>query len=551
MKRTTPFLAALGSGLLMALALPLVVRPISLRELDPRGWLELVAWWALVPALWALARAPRARSAFALGLAAGLAYFFAAVHWVSHAMTAFGGLSFPVALAALTLLVLYMAVHWAAAFAVSWKIRDALGWPLWTHLPFVWVAFELSRNYLFTGFPWGNLGYTQARTPPVAQLASLAGVYGIAALVVLVNCVLLEAWEALRARRPVPWRLLGASAAALAATVAFGLVHLARVRARMEAAPRVRVGVVQPNINQSVKNQAASRAGYVLSRLVPPTVEADREGADVVVWPEAAYPGYVPPDVRTFAGQLPPLSHAHLLLGTATVEWIRGPDGRRVPRVANSHLLLAPDLTVLGKYTKNHLVPFGEYVPVPRLLGAIGLSQVVPTLAPIDPGRELTVLETRSEPRLRLAPMICFDAIFPEIAAAFARKDPDVLVNPTNDAWYGYSSGPYQFLAMVRMRAIEAGRAVIRPAYAGVSALILPTGELAPGALEVGPVDLDLAPDPDEPPGLLVGDVPLLRGRTLYTRIGDLFAYACALATAAALAVAWRRGRGARTPETR
>jgi apolipoprotein N-acyltransferase len=124
--------------------------------------------------------------------------------------------------------------------------------------------------------------------------------------------------------------------------------------------------------------------------------------------------------------------------------------------------------------------------------------------------------------------MICFDAIFPEINLAYAEQDPEFLVNPTNDAWYGYSSGPYQFLTMVRMRAIEAGKAVARPAYSGVTAIVLPTGEVAPGAIEVGPVDSDLAPDPDEPPKLLLGELPRLHGRTLYTSIGDLFAYACA-----------------------
>jgi apolipoprotein N-acyltransferase len=144
--------------------------------------------------------------------------------------------------------------------------------------------------------------------------------------------------------------------------------------------------------------------------------------------------------------------------------------------------------------------------------------------------------------------MICFDAIFPEINVAFARKEPEpeILVNPTNDAWYGYSSGPYQFLAIVRMRAIEAGKAVVRPAYAGVSAVILPTGEVAPGALEVGPVDPDDAPFPDEPPRLLVAEVPRLRGRTLYTRFGDLFAWSCAAATSIAFGAALRAGRGRR-----
>ena len=127
------------------------------------------------------------------------------------------------------------------------------------------------------------------------------------------------------------------------------------------------------------------------------------------------------------------------------------------------------------------------------------------------------------------------------MARTFALQDADFLVNPTNDAWYGYSSGPYQFLAIVRMRAVETGRAVARPAYSGVSAIIYPTGELAPGALEVGPVDPALAPDPDEPPRLLVGELPILRGRTPYTRFGDLFAWGCVAASVLMLGAALLR----------
>ncbi len=155
-----------------------------------------------------------------------------------------------------------------------------------------------------------------------------------------------------------------------------------------------------------------------------------------------------------------------------------------------------------------------------------------------------TPTSTSTDP-VRLAPMICYDAIFPEINVAYARQrpEPEILVNPTNDAWYGYSSGPYQFLAIVRLRAIEAGKAVVRPAFAGVSAVILPTGELAPGALDVGPVDPDIAPDPDEPARLLLASVPRLHGLTPYTRFGDLFAWTCAALGAVALAAAVRAGR--------
>ena len=214
---------------------------------------------------------------------------------------------------------------------------------------------------------------------------------------------------------------------------------------------------------------------------------------------------------------MPALSRAHLLMGAATVEWLRGARRRAGARGSGTWTTCSrPSLDVLGVYQKHHLVPFGEYVPLAEWLPF--LKQVVPSFAPATPGRELTVLELPRRPgreelgppftpsatrrdvgrdstglrddpsaavrprprprrdrevdrgarpaggadRVRLAPMICFDAIFPEINVAFARAEPEpeILVNPTNDAWYGYSSGPYQFLAIVRMRAIEAGKAV-------------------------------------------------------------------------------------------
>lgn len=554
MKRLLPFAVAAASGALVALALPLALPFGSLREVDPSGRLEPIAWLALVPAILSVRSAPSARGALARGLVAGLAYFYAAIWWVSHAMTAFGGLPLWLSLVALTLLVLYMAVHWAAAFAISWKIRAGLGWPLWTHLPVVWAALELSRNYLFTGFPWAHLGYVQARTPVVAQLAALAGPYGIAALVVLVNAVAAEGIAAARERRPAPRRAAGVAAAALVAAIAHGAWRLPATRARMEAAPTIRVGIVQPNVDQSVKNQARDRADYILSRLVPLTVEADRAGADLVAWPEATYPLYVRPDVGAFGpgSGLPALERAHLLMGAVTLETERRPGGGTSRSVGNVDLLLSPSLEVLGSYRKHHLVPFGEYVPLQRWLPF--LRHVVPSIAPATPGKELEVLSFRpagagdAADAVRLAPMICFDAIFPEIAVEFARQrpEPEILVNPTNDAWYGYSSGPYQFLSIVRLRAIETGKAVVRPAYAGVSAVILPTGEVAPGALPVGPVDPELAPDPPEPPRLLLAEVPRLRGTTPYTRFGDLFAYACAAFAAVALGAAIRAARRAR-----
>ncbi|HET6439901.1 MAG TPA: apolipoprotein N-acyltransferase [Anaeromyxobacter sp.] len=572
MRRFLPLAAALVSGLATALSLPLVVPAISIRELDPAGRLELVAFVSLVPAFLALRGFRRALGAALLGLVAGLAYFFAAIYWVSHAMTAFGGLSMGLSLIALTLLVGYMAVHWALAFGVAGHLRVRFGWPLWVVLPPAWAGAELLRNYLFSGFPWADLGYTQVRTLALAQLASLTGVYGIAALVVLVNAVLAELLAAVWEKRPLPRAGPAVAAALLLLSLAYGRSHLRKVREEMAAAPSMEVGLVQPNIDQSRNNSRAEHESYILDRLVGPTLEADRAGADLVVWPEAAYPLEVPPGVASFevprAG-LPQLTRAHLLLGAPTLEFFRDEEGRRLPRVGNMLFLLDRKLRVLDRYQKIHLVPFGEYVPAAVHTLFPFLRQIVPTMVAVSPGRLYTVLSFEPEaapagevparaasakagaggtrpadpPALdpvRLAPLICYDAIFPEIVRTFMeeRPAPDVLVNSTNDAWYGYSSGPYQFLAIVQMRAIEARRAVIRSAYAGVSALILPTGELAPGALEVGPVDPVLSPDRNEPAHLLLARVPRLRGATVYTRIGDLFAYACVLFTALALGAA-------------
>jgi apolipoprotein N-acyltransferase len=329
---------------------------------------------------------------------------------------------------------------------------------------------------------------------------------------------------------------------ALLATLAYGTWHLSTVRREMAQAPRVKIGLVQANVSQEVKNQGPRYAERIVGRMWPLTLEADRQGAALVAWPEASWPRAVPPGLPSLlavAPDLQVLGQAHLLLGAATVQWTQGPEGRAA-QVQNTAFLLEPDLRVVDRYVKHHLVPFGEYVPLREWLPF--LRSVVPAMAPIAAGGRLVPMSFESGGRrISFAPMICFDAIFPEVARTFVLQDADFLVNPTNDAWYGYSSGPYQFLAIVRMRAIETGRSVARPAYSGVSALIYPTGELGPGALEVGPVDRALAPDPDEPPRLLVGEIPILKGRTPYTRFGDIFAWLCGIASALMLGSALLR----------
>ena len=210
----------------------------------------------------------------------------------------------------------------------------------------------------------------------------------------LVNAVLLALLQAGLARAQLPWRPAVGAAVLLVAVVAFGELHLIEVRARAAAAPHLTVALVQGNVDQAVKNVGRSYGSYILGRYVPLTLEADRRGADLVAWPEAAYPFLVPPDIESLSDPrigLPRLARAHLLLGAGTYDEHVDRAGRSVAEGSNSVFLLRPDLEVVGRYAKHHLVPFGEYVPLAGILGGV-LRSVVPQMVQQRPGAELRVL---------------------------------------------------------------------------------------------------------------------------------------------------------------
>jgi apolipoprotein N-acyltransferase len=479
------------------------------------GW-DLLGWVALAPvfALAATARSPR--RAFLEGGLAGLAFFLPLLRWLIHTMTTFSSLNVPLAVLVLVGLAGYCALYWGAvSAAVAWLAAGLGPAAVWL-APVFWVAAELGRTHILAGFPWGLLGYVPSRRLEVIQIAAWTGVYGVSFLLALVNAAI--AWVLVTRTRAALGAASAVVAVALTGTLALGVAHTS-------AAPppeTLPVALVQGNIDQAVKwNPAYQRATLeTYDRL---TREA-APGRRLVVWPEAAVPAYVlyEPWVLRWLADLAAETGTPLLVGA--------PDARRegsVTRFLNSAFLVAGQ-GVTARYDKMHLVPFGEYVPLKRLLFFV--EAIAADIGDFTPGQHAEVLPLPGAP---FGTVICYEVIFPDLFRRFVAGGARFMVNITNDAWFGDSGGPLQHLAMVPLRAAENGVAIARAANTGVSALVSPTGRIAP---ELGLFRR----------GVLAVDVPLATGHTFYTRFGDAFAYAMTAVSAAALAarlVATRRRR--------
>jgi apolipoprotein N-acyltransferase len=467
------------------------------------GW-DLLGWVGLVPVLWLAATARTPGRAFGEAWVAGVACFVPLLRWLTDTMSRFSTLPWPVAVLVLGVLAAYLALYWGAVAWLVAALRPAIGARALWLAPAFWVTAELARTHVLSGCPWGLVGYVPYRRLGIIQVAAWTGVYGVSALLVLVNAAL--GWAVLRRTRRA-----ALASAAVAALSLGGALGLDAGVAPGSATPGVRVGLVQGNIDQAIKwnrtHQDATLRTY--ERL---TREAAAEH-QLVVWPEAAVPAYLRDEswVLDWLSALARAVERPLLVGA--------PDAAGDPggttRYLNSALLI-DGRGIAARYDKMHLVPFGEYVPLRRLLFFV--EAIATEIGDFTPGRETVIFPWGGAP---FGTVICYEVIFPDLVRRFVSKGARFVVNITNDAWFGDSSGPLQHLAMVPLRAVENGTAIVRSANTGVSALVSPRGEIGPtlGLFQRG---------------VLSVDVPLAHRQTFYTRYGDLFAYAmCAVTTVA------------------
>lgn len=485
------------------------------------------AWIALTPLLIAAATAPTLRRAFFLGLLSGGVYFWGTLYWLVETMTTFGGLATPVAIFAATVLVAYLSLFPAAFAVIFAKTRRAFGFHAYILAPFIWVTTELGRQYLWDGFPWALLGYSQLRALPIAQAASVVGVYGLSWLLALAAAAAAAVVLERDGRR---WRFAGAVMALVAAIAAWGAWRLNESSLTTAGDP-IRVAVVQGNILQDDKNAAYTGnlevADLINRRYLDLTRQALDSGARFIMWPESSTPYLFEHDVirggviRRMASE----SQVTMLIGSDQVEPVKATSETEKPQQLyyNAAFLVKPDGQVGAVYRKMHLVPFGEYVPLKSLLFFVG--PIVEAVSAFSPGTDPVLLPVDGH---LTSTAICYEVIFPSLIRRFVSDGSELLTTITNDAWYGRSSAAYQHWEQAAMRSIEQGRYLARAANTGISGFVDPYGRV------IQKTDLFH-------PAVLVGDLRFIKTRTIYGRTGDVIAWLSLVITAAAL-IATRRG---------
>jgi apolipoprotein N-acyltransferase len=459
----------------------------------PLEWHGL-AWVALVPILVAGAvHAPRA--AFVLGWLGGMAFFLPLLRWLDFTFTMYSAIPWPLTWGPIALLAGYCAL-WVGAVCTVMAVlaRGAgIGWAC-AAAPWLWVAAEWGRGQLFGGFPWGLVAYSQYTRLPVIQVAELGGVWMVSFVIVAVNAAIAAA-VLLRGRRAIA--SVAAGGLVVLVSVWFGLARLGTPVPPGE----VKIAVMQPAIEQPLKwdeRYTHVTAGIYFTL----TDSVGVGGADLIVWPETAAPVVLRRDAAFTAAVVERARRLRtpLLVGSVDVE------GGSPPMLTNTAFLLT-ERGVTGRYDKIQLVPFGEYVPLAWLIGFVrGWAEFI---SEMEPGTKPVVFPGPPAP---FGIVICYEGIFPGLVREFVKGGARLMINMTNDAWFGTTSGPRQHLAMYPFRAVEHRTALARSANTGISAFIEPTGRIRRSM-------------PLFERGIMVEALPLRDGETMYTRFGDWFAY--------------------------
>ncbi len=504
---TRCFLPAL-SGILLALSFPGPPLQFLAFFYHPQ-W----AYVGFLPLFFALQNS-QSRHILYSGWLSGFTFNLLCLYWVAY--TQGGG---PAVVGGTLLLAAYLGLFVAVWSLAIHKIVARWGLFGWLAAPTLWTAQEYALSLGELGFPWLLLGHAQSGQTTFVQFASITGVYGVSFWVVLINVLLFL----LCYTRGIQRAVLGM---ALVASFVFPWIHAHNVIDRKTPTRSLRVALIQPNISLEEK---WGRGGLErsLDRLAHLSYGTAAELPELIVWPETALPCYLAltDDCRRQTAAFVNEINIPLLTGASHYD-------RVLQQPYNAAFFLQPNQIEIPHYAKMHLVPFGERTPyrdrIP-FLGQIDWTQLTGDLGPAEfaPGRRRTIF---SHERANFAVLICFESVFPDLVRRHVLAGAQVLINITNDSWFGRSAGPYQHALLNAMRAIENRVAIARSATSGQSLFIDRFGR----RYQMSEIFTEAA---------LVGNVSVAQSGSFYSRNGDLFAYCCLLFSAFFLIVLRMRNR--------
>jgi apolipoprotein N-acyltransferase len=481
----------------------------------PKIGLDWLVWVALVPLFAAIANLSVKKS-FRIGFIAGLIHYFSLLYWIVPVMRTYGYLPLTLSIAILFLfaavLALFTAVFCMAVAAIGRSPARCL-----ITIPFIWVALEYIRTYIFTGFPWALLGHSPYLRLQLIQIADLFGAYGVSFLIVLGNTAFFlaltlitrQTWQNTPVSKRLPAVAVIFFVLGFLFTWIYGTWRIKTTDHLIAASPSARIAVIQGNVDQAVKWDPAFQAATIKTH-IRLSLSAKTENPDLIVWPESATPFYLfyskEPTQKVLDGIQK--IDTDFLIGSPS---FTGKEGNIA--YYNSAYLISPRAKTIVKYDKAHLVPYGEYVPFKKWLPFLG--KLVAQVGDFSPGKAGKTIPWQQG---ALGIQICYEIIFPGLSRAMVKNDAVLLINITNDAWFGTTSGPYQHFSMTVLRAVENRRALARAANTGISGFIDPAGRI----LTATPLLQEAA---------VTRTLPLIRKKTFYTRFGDLFAMACLAGT--------------------
>ncbi len=469
----------------------------------PKSHLWMLSFFALVP-LMVTIHGKTARESFFLGFAAGVIHFCSLIYWLVPTLHQYGGLHPVLATIILCLLSAYLALY-PAVFA--FLCRKSNFGPAWFPImaACLWVSLEYIRTYAFSGFAWGLIGYSQSDNRVLIQSADLTGVYGISFLIVLINALIAVSWTAWRENRLSQCRIPAVYTTVLImSALLYGQHALDTIEKKIHAAEKTLVGIVQGNIAQDKKWSPAFKARTV-EKYCSLSLSVNDRRPDLIVWPETALPFYFGMEKELSERVISCIqsSDTAFLIGAPAVETQFQP-----VRFYNRAYLFKPSGMISGTYEKHHLVPFGEYVPFGRYLNFLG--KIIAQAGDFTAGTTGFVPLDFSGHKTGV--LICFEILFPGIAADFVHNGADILTTLTNDAWFGRTSAARQHFSISVFRAVETRRSLVRAANTGISGFIDPSGAVH----HTTPLFTDAA---------IVGQLPALKYVTPYSRYKDLFVW--------------------------